>query len=231
MAAYHTPQIRPFYCPSANPICYTAFLAQEAEGSTYLSYGCWTDTYTRFIYEQATSEQASSDPGSSVGAPASQAASSDPGSSGAGPTSSSPEQSSSSSSSPDDQSSADVQSSLIADGSSSSPGPSTTPTVQFSVPQGGSSATDRNGVQQTGAAGNTGTPSASDTKEGDSNGGKSDDGGSSNVGAIAGGVVGGVVALAAIGAGIAYMIIRKRRQRVEPMREISPGYYTPSTSY
>jgi len=53
---------------------------------------------------------------------------------------------------------------------------------------------------------------------------------STNVGAIAGGVVGGVGALALIGAGIGYMILKKRRDRVEPMREISTGFYTSNSN-
>lgn len=46
-------------------------------------------------------------------------------------------------------------------------------------------------------------------------------GSSTNVGAIAGGVVGGVAGLALIGAAVGYMIHRKKKERVEPMREIS----------
>lgn len=42
-----------------------------------------------------------------------------------------------------------------------------------------------------------------------------------NVGAIAGGTVGGVVALALIGAVIGFLMWRKKKARVEPLREVS----------
>ena len=46
-------------------------------------------------------------------------------------------------------------------------------------------------------------------------------GGSNSTGAIAGGVVGGVAGLALIGAGVGYLIYRKRKQRVGAMPEVS----------
>ena len=52
--------------------------------------------------------------------------------------------------------------------------------------------------------------------------GKTGGGGSKtkNTGAIAGGVVGGVAGVALIGTAIGYIVYRKRKQRVEPMREV-----------
>ena len=80
-----------------------------------------------------------------------------------------------------------------------------TVTVTKSKPGGGTGLGQNGGSSTSATASPTGKSKKSNT----------------NVGAIAGGVVGGVAGLALIGAGVGYLIYRKRKARVEPMREVS----------
>jgi hypothetical protein len=83
--------------------------------------------------------------------------------------------------------------------------PSIVPSIPVAPPKTGGSTTNQPPPSGTGGgvSTDTGTPKPS-----------------TNVGAIAGGVVGGVVGLALIG-GIAYLVWRKKQQRVAPLPEVS----------